>query len=146
MCDGSIIPDSIISKSVDNIEVENRGVRSKSIVDIEIGSIWNSEYVRHLGILDHLHELIELNNLIIKLKQKIKFLKGSSNGSQLENEAEHLKDGYKDELADLFIILSKEFGLDLETMMSNLDDNNKCILSKRVNKFIQNSQKDNIKK
>ena len=75
-------------------------------ISTSIGSKWNDGYIRHLGIVDHIHELSAIDDEI--RREKNRGTPGEAPGSTVRNLEAH----FRQELADLMLIALSELSDD----------------------------------
>ncbi len=73
---------------------------------ISIGSKWNDRYTRHLGIVDHIHELAAIDDEIRREKNR------GTPGEAPDAAVRNLEAHFRQELADLMLIALNELGDD----------------------------------
>ena len=73
---------------------------------ISIGSKWNDRYTRHLGIVDHIHELAAIDDEIRREKNR------GTPGEAPDAAVRNLEAHFQQELADLMLIALNELGDD----------------------------------
>lgn len=73
---------------------------------ISIGSKWNDRYTRHLGIVDHIHELAAIDDEIRREKNR------GTPGETPDAAVRNLEAHFRQELADLMLIALNELGDD----------------------------------
>jgi hypothetical protein len=87
-----------------------------------LNGIWADEYVLSLGIKDHLHELIEIDRSIAEAKNKC----GPDENPMIGDIQAH----YRQELADLFLLIADYLGYSQATGMSDFG-----VIESRIEKF-----------
>ena len=70
----------------------------------DIGSLWENAYVRHLAIVDHIHELAIIDDELRRTKNR-------RNADLADISA--IEDHFQKELADLVLVALKELPADL---------------------------------
>lgn len=85
----------------------------------DLGPLWENDYVRHLAIVDHIHELAIIDDELRRTKNR-------RNAESTDISA--IKDHFQKELADLVLIALK----DLPT----------GLLEKRRQKFVDKAKED----
>lgn len=90
-------------------------------VELAKNIVLNNDYVRSLAIYDHLNECLILAN-------RIKEQKNSIRTGDVSNTLECLKEHYRNELADLYVLLDFELGFQ--------------IIDERIDKFIEKAKED----
>lgn len=90
-------------------------------VELAKNIVLDNDYVRSLAIYDHLNECLILAN-------RIKEQKNSIRAGDVSNTLECLQEHYRNELADLYILLDFELGFQ--------------IIDERTDKFIEKAKED----